>query len=620
MNDSTKVGPTLAGNTPDMSSCAKLVTGEKSNKSVNFRTLITLVGNGVDVVVLVECIRAINEWFANTAYGFFWENEWLTPLLLTISMDGLDAMLENRLWFIRNNLLFLKKWHPDVNLLKEDVGNVPVWVKLHGVPMTTFSEDGLGAIATKLGTPLMLDSYTFDMYMQSWGRLSYDREMIELRADVELKDTIMVAKPKIVREAFYTCNIHVENKKKNMEPAKEVSKSNPFDMLNSVENDVDLGTNGGTLNLVSKEANSSRSSFWNVSSSSLSTTSIVEKIYKIKILIIDGKVTFMDNEGKPLEKIDSSGDYDSEDEVASVDNEMTCFLAKKDGYGTSYANLFFDESRKSVNFCTLITPAGNVIDVAVLVGSIIAISEWFINMADVELKDTIEDECPKNTGSDVVKSLKKPSQDPTGVLVGLKVRFKPAKQVYKQGSKKNNINTNGNKKKDVEVTKEVSNSNPFDVLNLVENDVDLATNRGTSNLASKEANSNESSFWNVESSSISTTLIVEKINKLEKLIIDEKNTLVDDEIKPLKKVDYPGDHDSKDEVAPVDNEMESFLASERVGYGNNSLLEQWMDTYEDVDYDYDPYDDDMYQGQYTPDNMQSICDNLDIKLRGSKKK
>ncbi|GKF98001.1 retrotransposon protein, putative, unclassified, partial [Tanacetum coccineum] len=42
------------------------------------------------------------------------------------SMDGLDAMLENGLWFIRKNPLILKKWNPGVNLLKEDVGNVLV--------------------------------------------------------------------------------------------------------------------------------------------------------------------------------------------------------------------------------------------------------------------------------------------------------------------------------------------------------------------------------------------------------------------------------------------------------------------------------------------------------------
>ncbi|GKD45870.1 ARID DNA-binding domain-containing protein, partial [Tanacetum coccineum] len=80
------------------------------------------------------------------------------------SMDGLDAMLENGPWFIRNNPLILKKWHPDENLLKEDVSTIPVWVKLHGVPVTAFNEDGLSGIATKLGTPLMLDSYTSDMY------------------------------------------------------------------------------------------------------------------------------------------------------------------------------------------------------------------------------------------------------------------------------------------------------------------------------------------------------------------------------------------------------------------------------------------------------------------------
>ncbi|GKB97025.1 putative reverse transcriptase domain-containing protein [Tanacetum coccineum] len=204
---------------------------------MNFHTLFTPTGNGVDVVVPVESIRAISERFANTAYGFFlgkrvaypvvanyvrntWGKYGLVKSMLNSStgifsfqfssMDGLDAMLENGPWFIRNNPLILKKWNPDVNLLKEDVGNVPVWVKLHGVPVTAFSEDGLSAIATKLGTPLMLDSYTSDMCIQSWGRSSYARALIEVRADVELKDNIVVAMPKLVGEGFYTCNVRVE--------------------------------------------------------------------------------------------------------------------------------------------------------------------------------------------------------------------------------------------------------------------------------------------------------------------------------------------------------------------------------------------------------------------------
>ncbi|GKF33440.1 hypothetical protein Tco_0106640, partial [Tanacetum coccineum] len=71
--------------------------------------------------------------------------------------------------------------------------------------------------------------------------------------------------------------------------------------------------------------------FWNAESSSPSTTTpIIEKINKMENLIIDGKSILVDNEGKPLSKVDD----DSEDEVATVDNEMIGFLAKEDGYGT----------------------------------------------------------------------------------------------------------------------------------------------------------------------------------------------------------------------------------------------------------------------------------------------
>ncbi|GKG35405.1 hypothetical protein Tco_0440559, partial [Tanacetum coccineum] len=68
----------------------------------------------------------------------------------------------------------------------------------------------LSAIATKLGTPLMFDSYTSDKFMQSWGRSSNARALIELQADMDLKDTIVVAMPKLVGEGFYMCTIHVE--------------------------------------------------------------------------------------------------------------------------------------------------------------------------------------------------------------------------------------------------------------------------------------------------------------------------------------------------------------------------------------------------------------------------
>ncbi|GJT74112.1 putative ribonuclease H-like domain-containing protein, partial [Tanacetum coccineum] len=51
------------------------------------------------------------------------------------------------------------------------------------------------------------------------------------------------------------------------------------------------------------------------------------------------------------------------------------------------------------------------------------------------------------------------------------------------------------------------------------------------------------------------------------------------------------------------------------GYGTNSLLEQWRDSYPNKD-DYDPYDDDMYENHDLSEHLQSICDDLDITCVG----
>ncbi|GKG34936.1 hypothetical protein Tco_0437632 [Tanacetum coccineum] len=61
---------TTASNVPGKSLYANII-GKPSGKKVNVHNLFTPGGNGIDVVVLVDSIWAINERFANTAYGFF---------------------------------------------------------------------------------------------------------------------------------------------------------------------------------------------------------------------------------------------------------------------------------------------------------------------------------------------------------------------------------------------------------------------------------------------------------------------------------------------------------------------------------------------------------------------
>ncbi|GKF84189.1 zinc knuckle CX2CX4HX4C containing protein, partial [Tanacetum coccineum] len=129
------------------------------------------------------------------------------------SDTGMESMLENGPWLIRNVPLILRRWSPLANVAKEDLKSVPVWVKLHDdrlsamcmeswgwssfaramidihvpvwvklhdVPITAFTEDRLSA-----------------MCMESWRRSSFARAIIDIHADVELKDTLVVAVPKL---------------------------------------------------------------------------------------------------------------------------------------------------------------------------------------------------------------------------------------------------------------------------------------------------------------------------------------------------------------------------------------------------------------------------------------
>ncbi|GJV25256.1 RNA-directed DNA polymerase, eukaryota, reverse transcriptase zinc-binding domain protein [Tanacetum coccineum] len=340
-------GTATDGNAPVKSLYAN-VTRKPNGKKLNFRILFT-PGNAAYPVV-ANYVR--NTWGKyGLIHSMFSSSTGLFSFQFS-SIDGLYAMLENGPWFIRNNPLILKKWHSDENLMKEDISTVPVWLKLHGVPVMAFSEDGLSAIATKL-------------------------------ADVKLKDNIVVAMPKLTRDGHYICNVRVEyelkpprcasckvfrhiheecqkntgvGEKKNLKKPSQTSRGVPAGskiVLNSIDNDMELGTNEGTINLVNNEATSSGSSFMNVDNSSTRTTPIIDKIGKFEELLTSGKATLVDEADNPLKKVEYPDDYDSEDEVASVDNDMARSMAsKRVGFDTqslleqwkdSYGNDDYDE-------------------------------------------------------------------------------------------------------------------------------------------------------------------------------------------------------------------------------------------------------------------------------------
>ncbi|GJZ88375.1 zinc knuckle CX2CX4HX4C containing protein [Tanacetum coccineum] len=90
------------------------------------------------------------------------------------SRAGLEAVLEGDPWLICKSLIILKKWSMDTRLLKEELTRIPIWVKLHDVPIQVFEEDGISQIATFIGKPVNLEADLVDVVTIGIPSLSGD--------------------------------------------------------------------------------------------------------------------------------------------------------------------------------------------------------------------------------------------------------------------------------------------------------------------------------------------------------------------------------------------------------------------------------------------------------------
>nr|GEW13295.1 zinc knuckle CX2CX4HX4C [Tanacetum cinerariifolium] len=77
-------------------------------------------------------------------------------------------------------------------------------------PAKTPDEDDISLIATFIGQHVMLDSYTSSMCIDSWGRSSFARYLIEVNFKVDRVDVVTVGVPSLTGEGFTKETIRVE--------------------------------------------------------------------------------------------------------------------------------------------------------------------------------------------------------------------------------------------------------------------------------------------------------------------------------------------------------------------------------------------------------------------------
>nr|GFA25440.1 zinc knuckle CX2CX4HX4C [Tanacetum cinerariifolium] len=202
-----------------------------------FRPLVSnLVFDGVNISIPRKVVEKVSSHFEHTLYGcfirkrmafpvveYYARNNWAKHELKRIMMNnksffsfkldsrvGLEAVLGGGPWLIRKSSIILKKWSVDTILLKEELTRIPIWVKLHDVPIQVFEEDGISLIGIFIGKRVMLDSYTSSMCNDLWGRSSFARCLIEVNSEAGLVDVVTVGIPSLTGEGFTKETIRVE--------------------------------------------------------------------------------------------------------------------------------------------------------------------------------------------------------------------------------------------------------------------------------------------------------------------------------------------------------------------------------------------------------------------------
>ncbi|GJU51859.1 zinc knuckle CX2CX4HX4C containing protein [Tanacetum coccineum] len=202
-------------------SFASVMGAQPDHKVVNLSELRNdEVVEGAAVTLPLAAVEEVNARFTNTLYGYFIgkrlafklvenyvKNTWAKFGIKRIQLHddfflfqfdskaGMERVLETGPWLIRRVPLILNMWSPNVELKKDEVKTAPVWIKLHHVPIVAYTEVGLSLITTQIGKPIMLDSYTCNMCVSSWGRSSYARALIEVSAEKAFMESIVIAIP-----------------------------------------------------------------------------------------------------------------------------------------------------------------------------------------------------------------------------------------------------------------------------------------------------------------------------------------------------------------------------------------------------------------------------------------
>ncbi|KAL2922928.1 2 3-bisphosphoglycerate-independent phosphoglycerate mutase [Bienertia sinuspersici] len=101
------------------------------------------------------------------------------------TLEQCDKALAGDPQFFDSKPLIMKRWNPDIELHKENVKTVPIWIRMPNLELKYWGQGCLHKLGDIIGTTLKVDNVTLNK-----DRLAYARILVEVELDKELPDYI----------------------------------------------------------------------------------------------------------------------------------------------------------------------------------------------------------------------------------------------------------------------------------------------------------------------------------------------------------------------------------------------------------------------------------------------
>lgn len=99
--------------------------------------------------------------------------------------SNMEWVLESEPWHVDKSYLVLRKWSVELTPEHLSLKKLPVWVRLHHIPLAYYHNEGINYIASGVGRPLYMDRATANC-----TRLDFAKVCVEIDASNPMPDKL----------------------------------------------------------------------------------------------------------------------------------------------------------------------------------------------------------------------------------------------------------------------------------------------------------------------------------------------------------------------------------------------------------------------------------------------